>query len=234
MVKAGELGEIRLVQVEYPQDWLTEPVEKTGQKQAEWRVDPKRSGAGGALGDIGTHAYNLADYVTGVELAELSADLTSFGAGRQLDDNVQILLRYANGARGALWASQVAPGNENGLRIRVYGTKGGVHWVQAEPNHMLWSPFGKSTRIVTRGGPDAGAAAARMTRIPPGHPEGYLEGFANIYSEIALALRAAQNGKKADKAVHFPTIEDGVKGLAFIEAAVKSSKANGKWTKPAK
>jgi predicted dehydrogenase len=234
MVKAGELGEIRLVQVEYPQDWLTEPVEKTGQKQAEWRVDPKRSGAGGALGDIGTHAYNLADYVTGVELAELSADLTSFGAGRQLDDNVQILLRYANGARGALWASQVAPGNENGLRIRVYGTKGGVHWVQAEPNHMLWSPFGKSTRIVTRGGPDAGAAAARMTRIPPGHPEGYLEGFANIYSEIALALRAAQSGKKADKAVHFPTIEDGVKGLAFIEAAVKSSKANGKWTKPAK
>jgi predicted dehydrogenase len=234
MVKAGELGEIRLVQVEYPQDWLTEPLEKTGQKQAEWRVDPKRSGAGGALGDIGTHAYNLADYVTGVELAELSADLTSFGAGRQLDDNVQILLRYANGARGALWASQVAPGNENGLRIRVYGTKGGVHWVQAEPNHMLWSPFGKSTRIVTRGGPDAGAAAARMTRIPAGHPEGYLEGFANIYSEIALAIRAAQSGKKSDKAVHFPTIDDGVKGLAFIEAAVKSSKANGKWTKPAK
>jgi predicted dehydrogenase len=234
MVKTGELGEIRLLQVEYPQDWLTELVEKTGQKQAEWRVDPKRSGAGGALGDIGTHAYNLADYVAGVELAELSADLTSFGAGRQLDDNVQILLRYANGARGALWASQVAPGNENGLRIRVYGTKGGVHWVQAEPNHILWSPFGKSTRIVTRGGPDAGGAAGRMTRIPPGHPEGYLEGFANIYSEIALTIRAAQSGKKPDKAVHFPTIEDGVKGLAFIEAAVKSSKANGKWTKPAK
>jgi len=234
MVGTGELGEIRLVQVEYPQDWLTESIEKTGQKQAEWRVDPKRSGAGGALGDIGTHAYNLADYVTGVELAELSADLTSFGAGRQLDDNVQILLRYANGARGALWASQVAPGNENGLRLRVYGTKGGVHWVQAEPNHILWSPFGKSTRIVTRGGPDAGAAAGRMTRIPPGHPEGYLEGFANIYSEIALAIRAAQSRKKLDKAVHFPTIEDGVKGLAFIEAAVKSSKANGKWTKPAK
>src|SRR3984957_4804008 len=234
MVRTGELGEIRLVQVEYPQDWLTEPIEKTGQKQAEWRVDPKRSGAGGALGDIGTHAFNLADYVTGVELAELSADLTSFGAGRQLDDNVQILLRYANGARGGLWASQVAPGNENGLRIRVYGTKGGMHWVQAEPNHILWSPFGKSTRIVTRGGPDAGAAAGRMTRIPPGHPEGYLEGFANIYSEVALAIRAAESGKKLDKAVHFPTIDDGVKGLAFVEAAVKSSKANGKWTKPAK
>ena len=135
MVRAGELGEIRLVQVEYPQDWLTGATETTGNKQAEWRVDPKRSGAGGALGDIGTHAYNLADYVSGLELAELSADLTSFGAGRKLDDNVQIMLRYANGARGAIWASQVAPGNENGLQLRVYGTKGGFHWRQDNPNH---------------------------------------------------------------------------------------------------
>jgi len=231
MVQSGKLGEIRLVQAEYPQDWLTEAAETTGNKQAEWRVDPKRSGQGGSLGDIGTHAFNLADYVTGIELNELSADLSSFGAGRQLDDNAQILLRYANGARGSLWASQVAPGNENGLRLRVYGTKGGLHWVQAEPNHMLWSPFGESTRIVTRGGPDAGAAAARVTRIPAGHPEGYLEGFANLYSEIAEAIRAARAGRKPDKASHFPTIDDGVKGLAFIEAAVKSSRANGKWTK---
>jgi predicted dehydrogenase len=231
MVSAGELGEIRLIQVEYPQDWLTGPTEATGNKQAEWRVDPKRSGAGGAIGDIGTHAFNLADYVGGLEVSELSADLTSFGAGRQLDDNVQIMLRYAGGARGALWASQVAPGNENGLRIRVYGTKGGLHWVQANPNEMLWSPLGQSTRIVTRGGPDSGAAAARVTRIPPGHPEGYLEGFANIYSEVAAAIKAARAGKKPPKGVHFPTIDDGVKGLAFIEAAVKSSKANGKWTK---
>jgi predicted dehydrogenase len=231
MVKAGELGEIRLVQVEYPQDWLTETIEKSGQKQAEWRVDPQRSGAGGSLGDIGTHCYNLADYVTDIELSEISADLTSFGAGRQLDDNAQISLRYANGARGALWASQVAPGNENGLRLRVYGTKGGVHWVQAEPNHMFWSPYNKPTQIITRAGAGAGAAAGRMSRIPPGHPEGYLEGFANIYSEVALAIRAAQSGKKPDKASHFPTIEDGVKGIAFVEAAVKSSKANGKWTK---
>ena len=197
MVQAGELGEIRLVQVEYPQDWLTGPTETTGNKQAEWRVDPTRSGAGGALGDIGTHAFNLADYVTGLELAELAADLTSFGAGRKLDDNVQIMLRYANGARGSLWASQVAPGNENGLRLRVYGTKGGVHWVQANPNEMLWSPFEKSTRIVTRGGPDSGEAAARVTRVPPGHPEGYLEGFANIYSEVALAIKAARTGQEA-------------------------------------
>ena len=232
MARGGDIGEVRLVQVEYPQDWLTGPTETSGNKQAEWRVDPKRSGAGGALGDIGTHAFNLADYVTGLELAELAADLTSFGAGRQLDDNVQIMLRYANGARGSLWASQVAPGHENGLRLRVYGTKGGLHWVQANPNEMLWSPYEKSTRIVTRGGPDAGEAAARVTRVPPGHPEGYLEGFANIYSEVAAAIKAARSGKKPPKAVHFPTIDDGVKGLAFIEAAVRSSQANGKWTKP--
>ncbi len=231
MVRAGELGDIRLVQVEYPQDWLTGPTEKTGNKQAEWRVDPKRSGAGGALGDIGTHAYNLADYVTGLDLAELAADLTSFGAGRQLDDNVQIMLRYANGARGALWASQVAPGNENGLMLRVYGTKGGMHWRQDNPNCLFYSPYEKSTRIITRGGPDLGEAAARVTRVPPGHPEGYLEGFANIYSEVAAAIKAVRNGKKPPKGVQFPTIDDGVKGLAFIEAAVKSSKGNGKWVK---
>ena len=232
MARGGELGELRLVQVEYPQDWLTGPTETTGNKQAEWRVDPKRAGAGGALGDIGTHSYNLADYVTGLELAELSADLTSFGAGRQLDDNVQIMLRYASGARGSLWASQVAPGNENGLMLRVYGTKGGVHWRQDNPNSMFWTPYEKPTRIITRGGPESGEAAGRMTRVPPGHPEGYLEGFANIYSEVAAAIKAARTGKKPPKGVHFPTIDDGVKGLAFVEAAVKSSKANGKWVKP--
>ncbi len=232
MIRAGDLGEIRLVQVEYPQDWLTEATEKTGNKQAEWRVDPKRSGAGGSLGDIGTHAFNLADYVTGLDLSELSADLTSFGAGRALDDNVQIQLRYAGGARGALWASQVAPGNENGLMLRVYGTKAGFRWRQDNPNELFFSPYEKPTQILTRGGPGSGEAAARVTRVPPGHPEGYLEGFANIYSEVAAAIKAARSGKKPPKGVHFPTIEDGVKGLAFIEAAVKSSKANGKWVKP--
>jgi predicted dehydrogenase len=232
MIQGGDLGVLRLVQVEYAQDWLTGPTEKGGNKQAEWRVDPKRSGAGGALGDIGTHAYNLADYVTGLDLEELSADLTSFGEGRTLDDNVQILMRFANGARGALWASQVAPGNENGLMLRVYGTKGGLLWRQENPNQLFWSPYEKPTQILTRGGPGSGDAAARVTRVPSGHPEGYLEGFANIYSEIAAAIKAARTGKKPPEGVQFPTIEDGVKGLAFIEAAVKSSKANAKWVKP--
>ncbi len=231
MARGGELGELRLVQVEYPQEWLSGPVEATGNKQAEWRVDPLRSGAGGALGDIGTHAYNLADYVTGLDLAEISAELTSFGAGRALDDNVQMMLRYASGARGGLWASQVAPGHENGLRLRVYGTKGGLLWVQANPNYLEYTPLGEAMRTITRGGPGSGAAAARMIRVPAGHPEGYLEGFANIYSEIALAIKAARAGEKPPAECHFPDIEDGVKGLAFIEAAVESSRANGAWTR---
>jgi predicted dehydrogenase len=232
MAQGGELGEIRLVQVEYPQDWLAGPTETTGNTQAEWRVDPKRSGAGGALGDIGTHAFNLADFVTGLELAELSADPSRFGKGRVLDDNAQMMLRYANGARGALWVSQVASGEENELRLRIYGTKGGVNWLQSNPNRMIWTPLGKSARIVTRGGPDSGEAAARVTRVPPGHPEGYLEGFATIYSEVALAIKAARRGKKPPKGVMFPTIDDGMKSLAFVEAAVKSGKANAKWVRP--
>ena len=231
MVKSGELGEIRVVQVEYPQDWLAEPLEKTGQKQADWRTDPKRSGAGGCIGDIGTHAYNLADFITGLSVDELSAELTTFVRGRKLDDNTQILLRYANGARGSLWASQVAIGNENNLRIRVYGTKGGIAWSQENPNYLHVSPIGKPTYTITRSGAGSGPEAGRVSRIPPGHPEGYLEGFANIYTEVAHAIHAARKGKKADKAVTFPTVDDGVKGLVFIEAAVSSSQKNGKWTK---
>ncbi|MCZ8097946.1 MAG: Gfo/Idh/MocA family oxidoreductase [Burkholderiales bacterium] len=231
MVQSGELGEIRVVQVEYPQDWLTEPLERTGQKQADWRTDPARSGAGGCVGDIGTHAYNLADFVTGIDVTEICAELTTFVKGRRLDDNVQIMLRYANGARGALWASQVAPGNENGLQLRVYGTKGGFHWRQDNPNYLFYTPFGKPTQILTRGGAGATAVAGRVTRIPSGHPEGYLEAFATIYTEAAAAIRSARDGTRRDPAVIFPTIADGVKGVAFIEAAVKSSAKGGAWTK---
>lgn len=230
MVRAGELGEIRIVQVEYPQDWLAEKIEDTGHKQAEWRADPARAGAGGCIGDIGTHAYNLADFITGIPVRELCAELTTFVPGRKLDDDVQIMLRYANGAKGFLWTSQVAPGHENGLRIRVYGSKGALHWVQAEPNGMVWSPLNANQQIITRNGVGADAANRRASRVPAGHPEGYLEGFANIYAEAADAIVAARDKTQPPAEVQFPTIDDGVKGLAFIEAAVRSSKAGGVWT----
>lgn len=231
MVAKGELGEIRLVQGEYPQDWLTTDLEKTGQKQAAWRTDPKRSGAGGCVGDIGTHTYQLATFVSGLKLEELACELTSFVKGRKLDDNVQAMLRFKGGAKGAIWASQVAVGHENGLKLRVYGTRGGIEWVQADPNYLWFTPYGGEKRLITRGGAGAGPEAARVTRIPSGHPEGYLEGFANIYTEVAHAIKAARVGKKLPKGVQFPGIEDGVEGMAFIEACVKSSKANGKWVK---
>ncbi|NBQ38724.1 MAG: gfo/Idh/MocA family oxidoreductase [Alphaproteobacteria bacterium] len=231
MIAAGELGEIRVVQVEYPQDWLAEPLEQTGQKQADWRTDPSRSGAGGCIGDIGTHAYNLADFITNIPVVEVSAELTTFVEGRRLDDDTHVRMHYANGAKGTLWASQVAVGNENALRIRVYGTKGGISWSQENPNYLQFSPISKPTYTITRGGAGSGAEAGRMTRIPPGHPEGYLEGFANIYTEIAHAIRASRSGIKPDAVVLFPTIHDGVKGLAFIEAAIASSAKAGRWTK---
>ena len=231
MVASGELGPIRVVQVEYAQDWLTERLEASGQKQADWRTDPARSGAGGCIGDIGTHAYNLADFITGLRVAELSAELTTFVPGRALDDNVQVMLRYANGGRGSLWASQVAPGNENGLAIRVYGEKGGLAWKQLDPNYLTWSAYGKPPQIIGRNGPGAGAAAGRVSRVPAGHPEGYLEGFATIYSEVAQAILAARAGRNPPAEVMFPTVEDGVKGVAFIEAAVTSSRDAGRWVK---
>jgi predicted dehydrogenase len=232
MVQEGQLGEIRLVQVEYPQDWLTEPLERSGQKQAAWRTDPARSGAGGAIGDIGTHAHQLAAYVTGLELDEVCAELSRFVKGRALDDNAQVMLRYRNGARGLLWASQVAPGNENNLRLRVYGSKGGIDWHQEQPNQLHWSPFGQPTQTLSRGTGAANAAAARVSRIPSGHPEGYLEGFATLYAEIAQAIRAARpGGPKADKAAHFPTLTDGLRGVEFIEAVVRSSARGGRWVR---
>ncbi|MCC2690689.1 MAG: ydgJ [Rhizobiaceae bacterium] len=231
MVAAGKLGQLRLVQAEYPQDWLTEKIEDSGQKQAAWRVDPRQSGAGGSTGDIGTHAYNLARFVSGLELDSLSADLDSFVAGRALDDNAHILLRFKGGAKGMIWASQVAPGHENGLKLRVYGTRGGLEWVQADPNYLWYTPFGQPKQLLTRAGAGAGAAAARVTRVPSGHPEGYLEGFANIYAEAARAIRAARGKGRQPKDVLYPTVEDGVEGVAFVEACVKSSRKNAAWTR---
>lgn len=231
MVANGELGNIRLVQVEYPQDWLTVSQEGTGNKQAEWRTDPERTGAGGSIGDIGTHAFNLARFVSGLKLSELCADMQSFVAGRRVDDNAHVLMRFEGGARGMLWCSQVAPGNENGLRLRIYGDKGGLNWVQADPDRLWSSPFGEPTRILSRGGAGMGPAAARMSRVPAGHPEGYLEGFANIYSEAALAIRAVQAGAEVPDEVIYPSIQDGLEGVAFVDACVRSSGRNGAWVK---
>ena len=231
MVAAGELGEIRLVQGEYPQDWLTNPIELSGQKQAAWRTDPKRTGAGGCIGDIGTHTYQLACFVSGLKLKELSADLTTFVKGRKVDDNANLMLRFKGGAKGMIWASQVAPGHENGLKIRVYGTKGGLEWTQADPNYLWFTPFGEPKRLITRGGAGSNTAAGRVTRVPPGHPEGYLEGFANIYTEVAHAIKSRRECMKLSEDVQFPGIADGVAGMAFIEAAVKSSSLNGRWIK---
>jgi predicted dehydrogenase len=229
MIAAGALGTIRVVQAEYPQDWLTEAAEVGDNKQAQWRTDPAQSGAGGSVGDIGTHAYNLLSFVTGLETTSLCADLSSFGEGRQLDDNAHVMLRFGGGARGMLWSSQVAPGNENALKVRVFGTKGGLEWAQEDPNKLWFTPFGEPTRLLTRGGSGTSDAAARLTRTPAGHPEGYLEGFANIYCEAAAAIRAHASGEKLDVAVNYPTIHDGLKGIKFVQACVNSSQRNAAW-----
>ncbi|WP_172122937.1 MULTISPECIES: Gfo/Idh/MocA family oxidoreductase [unclassified Devosia] len=229
LVESGALGTIRVIQAEYPQDWLTEPVEQSGTAPgAEWRTDPERSGAGGAIGDIGTHAYNLLRFVTGLETEAVSADLTSFVPGRKLDDNVHIMLRFAGGARGMLWASQVAVGNENGLQLRVYGDKGGLEWRQDNPNYMWFSEFGKPRQLLTRGGAISQVAASTMNvRIPSGHPEGYLEAFATLYSQFAEVIRG--NGEAYEGLL--PSLADGVEGMQFITASVQSSRNDGKWTR---
>ncbi|MDP5359777.1 MAG: Gfo/Idh/MocA family oxidoreductase, partial [Paracoccaceae bacterium] len=228
MVADGDLGTLRVVQVEYAQDWLTQAQEN---KQAAWRTDPARSGLGGSTGDIGTHAFNLASFVTGLDVDSLSADLQSFVSGRQLDDNAHVMMRFAGGARGMLWCSQVAPGNENGLRLRVYGDKGGIEWAQENPNQLWYTPYGEPKRLITRGGAGAGTAAGRVTRIPAGHPEGYLEGFATIYSEAADAITAKREGREVAPDVLYPTIQDGLKGMQFVDACVRSSKRDGAWVK---
>ena len=230
MVAAGDLGDLRLVNVEYIQDWLTEAVESTGQKQADWRTDPARSGAGGATGDIGTHAFNLSNFVSGLTLDSLAADLQSFVPGRRVDDNAHVMLRYTSGARGTLWCSQVAAGQENGLRLRIYGTKGGLEWEQENPNYLWITPYGQPKYRLTRGGAGSGPEAARLTRIPSGHPEGYLEGFANLYAEAARAIIARRDGMVVDAAVTFPGVKEGLEGVAFVDACVRSSKRNGAWT----
>ncbi len=230
-VRNGDLGEIRKVVAEYPQGWLSTHLEASGQKQAAWRTDPKRSGAAGCIGDIGTHAENLARYITGLHLDSLCADLTTFVKGRKLDDDGNILLRFKGGAKGVLHASQISVGDENALNIRVYGTKAGLEWHQEHPNELIVKFPDKPRQIWRRGNGYDGAAASRVTRIPAGHPEGYLEAFGNIYRDAFRAIEAEVEGKPRPKDLDFPTIDDGVEGMAFIETAVKSAKLGAKWVK---
>ena len=231
LVRSGYLGEIRKVVAEYPQGWLSTLLEKTGQKQAGWRTDPKRSGAAGCIGDIGTHAENLAHYVTGLHIESLCADLTTFVKGRALDDDGNILVRFKGGAKGIIHASQISVGDENNLNLRVYGTKAAVEWSQEHPNELTVKYPDKPREVWRRGNGYVGAVAGKFTRIPAGHPEGYLEAFGNIYREAFRAIAAEVAGKKIPTDVDFPTINDGIEGMAFIEAAVKSSKRGAKWVK---
>ena len=228
MIENGDLGELRVVQAEYAQSWLTNKEEF---KQAEWRVDPARSGAGGSTGDIGTHAFNLTEFVTGLSVESLAADLSSFVPGRELDDNAHVMMRFGGGAKGMLWCSQVAPGNENGLTLRIYGDKGGLEWGQMNPNQLWFTRHGEPKQLLTTNGAGALDANIRMSRIPAGHPEGYLEGFANIYSEAADAIEAQRDGTPLDPAVTYPGIKEGIAGMQFIDACVRSSKRDSAWVK---
>jgi predicted dehydrogenase len=231
MVADGTLGTVQVIRVSYVQDWLTTDLDAQGQKQAVWRTDPKQSGAGGSIGDIGVHAFNLAAFISGLELDQVCADLQSYVSGRKLDDNANVLLRYKGGATGTLWSSQVAPGNYNRLSIGVYGTKGGIEWVGEDNDNLFYTPLGEPTRCITRGGPGTLDVATRATRMPPRHPEGYIEGFGNLYSNAAELIWAKKDGRAPDPfAIDLPTVEDGVRGLAFIEACVASSRAGGVWT----
>ena len=231
MIAAGKLGKIRKVVVEYPQGWLATKLEDSDQKQAAWRTDPTKSGAGGCVGDIGTHAENLAEYITGLKIKELSADITAFVDGRLLDDDCNVLLRFDNGAKGILHSSQISVGEENNLNIRVYGEKGGIEWHQNEPNTMLVKWLEEPMQVYRTGLGYLGANSAAATRTPPAHPEGYLEAFANVYKNFANHIRAVEAGETPDEvALDYPKIEDGVRGMAFIDAVINSSKENAAWT----
>jgi len=230
MVAKGELGKIRKIQAQYLQGWLSTAIEKTDQKQAAWRVDPKRSGIGGALGDIGTHTENLIEYITGLKIEEMAADLGRFGEGRILDDDGNILIRMENGAKGTISISQIALGEENNLAIRVYGEKGSLEWYQENPNELITRWLEEPKKIYTPNSNGLHSEALEVSRIPSGHPEGYLEAFANIYKNFALHLTAVNEGKTFEK-MDYPTVEDGVRGMKFIYAAVESDKNNAAWTK---
>jgi predicted dehydrogenase len=228
LVADGALGDLRKIHVEYLQDWLMEPLEQTGQKQSSWRTDPARSGPGGALGDIGTHAHHLAEFITGQKVDAVSADVTHFVEGRRLDDDANLLLRFSGGAKGTLVCSQVCCGEENDLSIRVYGTKGAIEWRQQEPNTLYFMPAGGAMQVRRTGKGFASADALGATRTPAGHPEGYLEAFATLYRRFAADVRRVARGEKPQR--DYPGVEDGIRGLAFVNAALESARDSSRWT----
>ena len=230
MVETGDIGEIRKIVVEYPQGWLSTKLEDSDQKQASWRTDPKRSGIAGSMGDIGTHAENLAEYITGLKIKELCADLSIFVPGRLLDDDGSVLLRFDNGAKGILFASQISAGEENNLRIRIYGTKAGLEWHQQEPNTLMVKWLDRPMEMLRTGVGPLSEQSTAHTRLPAGHPEGYLEAFANIYRNFAHCVLAHENGTSPDPLLNdFPTVEDGIRGMQFIYKVVESSNSDSKW-----
>lgn len=233
-VAAGEIGAVRTVQVEYPLEWMSKPIERQGNAQAAWRTDPKKNGRGGSIGDIGTHAYHLAGFVTGLKLQALTADLATFVEGRALDDNAHVMMRYEGGARGLLWSSQVALGNSNGVRLRVFGETGSYQWFQEQPNELIYTPLDGRVQIIKRGADDLSEDAKLRTRTPPGHPEGYLEAFANLYAGFAEAIRARREGRAPSLlGQNLPLAYDGLKGVAFVEAVVDSAEsATPEWLTP--
>jgi len=230
-VRAGALGTILKVVAEYPQGWLLNPIDQAGQKQAAWRTDPQRAGASSCIGDIGTHAENLTHYITGLEIEELCADFTTFVEGRRLEDDGNMLVHFRGGAKGVLYASQISAGEENNLTIRVYGTKASLEWHQEHPNELIMKYQDAPRQIFRRGNDYLSDAAKRFTRLPSGHPEAFIEAFANIYREAARAIEAEVAGQPVPADVDFPTVDDGVTGMAFIETAVKSARAGAAWTK---
>jgi predicted dehydrogenase len=230
MVREGLLGEVRKVIVEYNQGWLTSQMEETGAKQAEWRTDPARSGIAGAIGDIGSHAENLVSTITGLEISEICADLTTFVEGRRLDDDGNLLIRYEGGAKGVMLASQISAGEENDLRVRIYGTEGGLEWRQEEPNYLYHRPAEEPERVLKRGNDYLCEEAKKASRLPAGHPEGFIEAFANVYMNVVASIRAKREQVEPDGLPwDFPTVFEGARGVHFIEKTVESSRSNQKW-----
>jgi len=229
IVRSGRLGEIRKILVEYPQGWLSEPVEKTGNKQAVWRMDPAQAGISCTMGDVGTHAANLAEYITGLTITQVCADLTAFVPGRLLDDDGSVLLRFNNGAKGVLTASQICTGEENALMIRIYGEHGGLEWHQMEPNTLLLKWPDRSMEVMRTGAGKLSEAASAHTRVPAGHPEGYIEAFSNIYRNFADAVIRFKDSRQPDPVFDFPGIQEGVRGMLFLEKVVESSSGSKKW-----